>query len=152
MTEQPWPYPLGQAKSEQEPVAINCRAKRDNGGVCPHHNLQCGWPDCNKPQRMKPKQMNPAFIEQVTWTPADTPPPPDHDVLVTFEGTRGAYIAAWMGPDQGWIGVDALPLEKVAWWAVLPPGPGAAMTAAAAAAAASQAITIAPGQSALPPR
>ena len=28
--------------------AIHCKAKRDNGGSCPHHNLQCGWPDCNK--------------------------------------------------------------------------------------------------------
>jgi hypothetical protein len=40
----------------QVPVAINCKAKRDNGGVCPHHNLQCGWPDCNKPQRIKLEQ------------------------------------------------------------------------------------------------
>jgi hypothetical protein len=43
---------------EQEPVAINCQAKRDNGGVCPHHNLQCGWPNCNKPQRIKLEQPN----------------------------------------------------------------------------------------------
>jgi hypothetical protein len=41
---------------QAEPVAINCQAKRDNGGVCPHHNLQCGWPNCNKPQRIKLEQ------------------------------------------------------------------------------------------------
>ena len=76
----------------------------------------------------------PTYIEQVTWHPADTPPPPDHDVLVTFEGTRGAYIAAWMGPDQGWIGVDALPLEKVLWWAEIPPGPPPGFDAARRAA------------------
>jgi hypothetical protein len=49
---------------EQEPVAINCQAKRDNGGVCPHHNLQCGWPNCNKPQRIKQEQQE---QEPVAW-------------------------------------------------------------------------------------
>jgi hypothetical protein len=47
---------LRAALEQAEPMAINCKAKRDNGGVCPHHNLQCGWPDCNKPQRIKPEQ------------------------------------------------------------------------------------------------
>ena len=42
---------LAQQAQAQEPMAINCKAKRDNGGVCPHHNLHCGWPDCNKPPR-----------------------------------------------------------------------------------------------------
>lgn len=65
----------------------------------------------------------PYYVETVTWHPADDVPPVDHDVLVTFEGTRGAYIAAWMGSDLGWIGVDALPLRNVAWWADIPPGP-----------------------------
>ena len=63
------------------------------------------------------------YVDQITWHSADTLPPLDHDVLVTFEGTRGAYIAAWMGSDMGWIGVDALPLRNVAWWAEIPPGP-----------------------------
>ncbi len=36
-------------KRKQEPVAIHCKAKRENHGVCPHHNLQCGWPKCNEP-------------------------------------------------------------------------------------------------------
>ena len=26
----------------------HCKEKRDNGGVCPRHNLQCGWPECNE--------------------------------------------------------------------------------------------------------
>jgi hypothetical protein len=34
---------------KQEPVAIYCKAKRENNGVCPNHNLQCGWPKCNEP-------------------------------------------------------------------------------------------------------
>jgi hypothetical protein len=34
---------------KQEPVAIHCKAKRENNGVCPNHNLQCGWPKCNEP-------------------------------------------------------------------------------------------------------
>ena len=38
-------------EKEQEPLAINCKVKRDNNGICPHHNLHCGWPDCNKPQQ-----------------------------------------------------------------------------------------------------
>lgn len=70
-------------------------------------------------------QTGPYYIDQVRWHSAtpSTLPPPDHDVLVTFEGTRGCYIAAWMGSDQGWIGVDSLPLKKVLWWAKIPPGP-----------------------------
>jgi|694.fasta_scaffold118798_2 hypothetical protein len=76
----------------------------------------------------------PGYIEWVEWHPASTLPPPDHDVLVTFEGTRGAYIAAWMGSEQGWIGVDALPLEKVLWWAEIPPGPPPGFDAARRAA------------------
>jgi len=63
------------------------------------------------------------YVDHITWHPADAPPPLDRDVLVTFKGTRGAYIGAYMGPEHGWIGVDALPLEKIAWWADIPPGP-----------------------------
>ena len=74
----------------------------------------------------------PVYSEVVMWHHAATEKPPiDQDVLVTFEDVRGSYIAAWMGSETGWIGVDALPLEKIAWWAVLPPGPAPAMTAAA---------------------
>lgn len=73
----------------------------------------------------------PSYFERLCWfyAPAEKPPI-DQDVLVTFEDVRGSYIAAWMGSDTGWIGVDALPLEKIAWWAVLPPGPPPGMTAA----------------------
>ena len=41
--------PPAQPAPVQEPVAIYCKAKRENNGVCPNHNLQCGWPECNKP-------------------------------------------------------------------------------------------------------
>ena len=34
---------------KQEPVAIHCKAKRENNGVCPNHILQCGWPKCTEP-------------------------------------------------------------------------------------------------------
>ncbi len=71
------------------------------------------------------------YAETIFWHPANEKPPIDQDVLVTFEDVKGSYIAAWMGPENGWIGVDALPLEKIAWWAVLPPGPAPAITAAA---------------------
>jgi hypothetical protein len=37
-------------------VAIYCKTKRDNNGVCPNHNLQCGWPKCNEaPRSLKPQ-------------------------------------------------------------------------------------------------
>ena len=29
---------------------MTCKAKQENNGVCPHHNLQCGWPKCNEPE------------------------------------------------------------------------------------------------------
>lgn len=35
---------------------ILCKDKLNNGGVCPHHNLHCGWPKCNEaaaPQQPK---------------------------------------------------------------------------------------------------
>lgn len=31
-----------------EPEPIRCPELLKNGGTCPHHNLQCGWPACNK--------------------------------------------------------------------------------------------------------
>ena len=27
---------------------MTCKDKQENNGVCPHHNLQCGWPKCNE--------------------------------------------------------------------------------------------------------
>ena len=30
---------------------IHCKHRRKNNGVCPHHNLQCGWPKCNEPEQ-----------------------------------------------------------------------------------------------------
>lgn len=35
---------------------IHCKDKRENGGVCPHHNLQCGWPKCNEPEQPAQQQ------------------------------------------------------------------------------------------------
>lgn len=79
----------------------------------------------------------PLYAETVLWHFAPTEKPPiDQDVLVTFEDVRGSYIAAWMGSAEGWVGVDALPVDRVAWWAVLPPGPPLALTAEARRAAA----------------
>ena len=39
---------------------IHCKHKRENGGVCPHHNLQCGWPKCNELEQ--PAQQEPVKI------------------------------------------------------------------------------------------
>ena len=30
---------------------MTCKYKQENNGVCPHHNLQCGWPKCNEPEQ-----------------------------------------------------------------------------------------------------
>ena len=30
---------------------MTCKDKQENNGVCPHHNLQCGWPKCNEPEQ-----------------------------------------------------------------------------------------------------
>ncbi len=38
------------ATAKDKPV-IRCPHRLNNGGVCPHHNLQCGWPACNEELR-----------------------------------------------------------------------------------------------------
>jgi len=45
-------HPTGECNcgAKDEPVAIHCKEKRKNNGVCPNYNLQCGWPKCNEPQ------------------------------------------------------------------------------------------------------
>ena len=30
---------------------MTCKDKQENNGVCPHHNLQCGWPNCNEQEQ-----------------------------------------------------------------------------------------------------
>jgi hypothetical protein len=37
-------------QSGPEKPRTGCEAKRKNGGVCPYHNLQCGWPACEGKQ------------------------------------------------------------------------------------------------------
>lgn len=34
-----------------EPAPIRCPEKLKSGGSCPHHNLQCGWPQCNEERK-----------------------------------------------------------------------------------------------------
>ena len=43
------PYPAPAVNPSQQ--AIHCKHRRENSGVCPHHNLQCGWPKCNEPEQ-----------------------------------------------------------------------------------------------------
>ena len=42
---------------------MTCKAKQENNGVCPHHNLQCGWPQCNEPAQPYPEN----FIDALTY-------------------------------------------------------------------------------------
>jgi hypothetical protein len=39
-----------QKKSPGQSDQIHCRHRLENNGVCPQHNLQCGWPKCNEPE------------------------------------------------------------------------------------------------------
>ena len=39
--------PLFATRALEQPE-IRCPVRLANGGDCPRHNLQCGWPDCNK--------------------------------------------------------------------------------------------------------
>ena len=39
--------PLFATRALEKPE-IRCPVRLANGGDCPRHNLQCGWPDCNK--------------------------------------------------------------------------------------------------------
>ena len=39
--------PLLATRALEKPE-IRCPVRLANGGDCPRHNLQCGWPDCNK--------------------------------------------------------------------------------------------------------
>lgn len=40
--------PLNAEEAQPAVVRIRCPDRLKNNGVCPHHNLLCGWPDCNK--------------------------------------------------------------------------------------------------------
>lgn len=42
---------------------MTCKAKQENNGVCPHHNLQCGWPQCNEPAQPYPEN----FIDALKY-------------------------------------------------------------------------------------
>ncbi len=49
------------AQLEQEPVAYttgHCEHHKQKGG-CQLHNLQCGWPDCDRKPISTPRQMQP---------------------------------------------------------------------------------------------
>ena len=50
-----WDYNFPPKQKAQQ--LIHCKHKRENGGVCPHHNLQCGWPKCNEQEQ--PAQQEP---------------------------------------------------------------------------------------------
>ena len=55
---------------------MTCKAKQENNGVCPHHNLQCGWPKCNELEQ-----------EPVAWVPY---------LSDRADGVKGHYaIARW---------------------------------------------------------
>ena len=68
---------------------INCKFKRDNNGVCPHHNLQCGWPKCNEPEQ--PVQQQEQKLEFVSpgggYVPAIPRPMPLDWKLVPRKAT-----------------------------------------------------------------
>jgi hypothetical protein len=52
--------PLTWPSEKPAQQTIHCKHRRENSGVCPHHNLHCGWPKCNEPEQ-------PAQQEPVAW-------------------------------------------------------------------------------------
>ena len=42
---------------------IHCKHRRENNGVCPHHNLHCGWPKCNEPEQ--PAHQEPVAVKHM---------------------------------------------------------------------------------------
>jgi hypothetical protein len=55
---------------EKQPT--HCKHKRENGGVCPHHNLQCGWPKCNEPEQPASKPLS-GYINRAGINANDSP-------------------------------------------------------------------------------
>jgi hypothetical protein len=58
------------AQPEQEPVAYttgHCENHKQKGG-CQLHNLQCGWPDCDRKPITAPPQRKPLTDEQIAET------------------------------------------------------------------------------------
>lgn len=53
-----------QKELEDQPAqqTIHCKHRRENNGVCPHHNLQCGWPKCNEPEQPAQQQEPVAYM------------------------------------------------------------------------------------------
>jgi hypothetical protein len=47
---------------------MTCKAKQENNGVCPYHNLQCGWPKCNETTMNKKQEIiDMRLTEQQIW-------------------------------------------------------------------------------------
>ena len=75
-----------QAEPVQEPVAYttgHCENHKQKGG-CQLHNLQCGWPDCDrKPTTAPPQQAEPVQEQDV------------EDAMQTPRAMAQAYEAGW---------------------------------------------------------
>ena len=67
---------------------MTCKDKQENNGVCPHHNLHCGWPKCNEPEQ--PSQQEPVTGCVCRWNS-------EGDRVVTCERHQGwlEVIAEW---------------------------------------------------------
>ena len=54
--------PMSDHRLMEQPAQqmIHCKHRLENNGVCPHHNLHCGWPKCNEPEQ--PAQQEPVAI------------------------------------------------------------------------------------------
>lgn len=74
------PIPLDQFYKEPAQQTIYCKHRRENNGVCPHHNLHCGWPKCNEPEQPAPVQR-----EIQDWMKPD----PKCDAACLYQCTKG---------------------------------------------------------------
>ena len=57
-------------KDQPAQQTIHCKHRLESNGVCPHHNLHCGWPKCNESEQpapvAKPHEQSAERVEPVT--------------------------------------------------------------------------------------
>ena len=97
------------AQPEQDPVAYttgHCENHKQKGG-CQLHNLQCGWPDCDRKPITTPPQRKP-----LTWQPIETAPKDGTDILAMYIhiDTQIVHAAFWIGADNTDDEAD------IGWW------------------------------------
>lgn len=80
------------AQPEQEPVAYttgHCENHKQKGG-CQLHNLQCGWPDCDRKPITAPPQRKPLSASEIVTMYAERPTS-DNDMIEFARAIEAAH-------------------------------------------------------------